>query len=504
MTLQKVGFKPGVVKDDAPLVAEGGWIDADKVRFRQGQAQTIGGWERASSSAFTGLCRGLHAWAGNDGAPRVGVGTHSALWVFYGGGLYDVTPVGLTAGLADGTGGAGYGTGSYGVGTFGSPSSGDYFPRTWALANWGEYLLGVPRNGTLYEWTGNTGTPAAAVSGAPAKSATMWVTAERIVVCGGASELSGGVFNPLLVRWSDQENNTQWTPSATNQAGDYILSQGGRIVKGIASRKTNLIWTDTSLYSMTYLGDPLLVYGFELLGQGCGLIGPNAAAEKDGVAFWLSSAGEFYMYSGGAPAPIPCPVKRYVMDNLSWVQSDKIYCGMNSANSEVWWFYPDQRDGNECSRYVAYNYAEQHWTVGTFNRTAWADAGVWQHPIATDTSGYLYFHERLFTADGGAITASLESAPSDIGDGDQLMAVMRAVPDFDDLQGGLTISLKGKLFPAGAETTYGPYTVQPSTEKIDFRATARQMALRIDSSSAPSFWRFGALRLDMTQTGSKR
>jgi hypothetical protein len=504
MALSKITFKPGIVKDDAPLAAEGGFVDADKVRFRQGQAQTVGGWERASSSAFTGLCRGLHTWANLDGAPVVGIGTHSALWVFYGGGLYDITPVGLAAGLADGTGGSGYGTGTYGSGTYGSPSVGAYYPRTWSLSNWGEYLLGVPRGGTLYEWTGATGTPAAEIVNAPDAITCMWVTAERIVMCGGATEFGGVTFNPMLLRWSDQEDNTNWTPAATNQAGDLVLSQGGRIVKGLASRKTNLVWTDTALYSLTYLGDPLLVYGAELLGQGCGLIGPNAAVELNGAAYWLGSSGEFFTFSGGQAQPIPCPVKRYVADNLSWVQADKIYAGSNSANNEVWWFYPDSRDGNECSRYVIYNYAENHWSIGTWDRTAWADAGVWQHPLATDASGYLYFHERLNSADGGAITAYLESAPSDIGDGDTLMAVTRIVPDFEDLSGGLTVTLKGRLWPAGDETEHGPYTVLTTTERVDLRTTARQMAIRIDSASAPSFWRLGALRLDMVQSGAKR
>lgn len=504
MPLQKIMFKAGVVKDDAPLAAEGGWIDADKVRFRQGQAQTIGGWERAGSTAFGGICRGLHAWANLDGAANVGIGTHTALWVSYGGGLYDITPVGLAAGLADGTGGSGYGTGTYGTGTYGSPSVGEYFPRTWSLANWGEYLLGVPRGGTLYEWAGVTATPAAAVTGAPAEIGSMFVSAERIVVACGSIPYAGGAFDPMLVRWSTQEDNTDWTPSALNQSGEFPLSLGGRIVRGLPSRDCNLIWTDAGLWKMEYLGDPLLVYSFKSLGSGCGLIGPNAVAEKDGGAFWLSSGGEFYAYAGGAATPIPCPVKRYVMDNLSWVQADKVYCGINSANNEVWWFYPDARDGNECSRYVIYNYVEQHWSIGTWDRTAWCDAGVLQHPVATDVNGYLYFHERLSSADGGAITAYLESAPSDIGDGDALMAVTRMVPDIEDFVGGLTLTLKGRLWPAGTETEHGPYTVLPTTERVDLRATARQMAIRIDSASAPSFWRLGALRLDLRETGSKR
>jgi hypothetical protein len=272
----------------------------------------------------------------------------------------------------------------------------------------------------------------------------------------------------------------------------------------LPSRKTNLIWTDAALFSMSYLADPLLVYGFELLGQGCGLIGANAAVEKDGSAFWLSNNGEFYSFTGGAPQPIPCPVRRYVLDNLDYTQAEKIYASINSANSEVWWFYPDSRDGTECSRYVIYNYAEQLWSVGTFDRTAWIDSGVLQYPLSASAAGYLYYQETGTTADGGAITAYAESAPLDLADGEQLLSVMRAVPDVEDMLGGLTISLLARMWPAGSETTHGPYTVLPTTTKVDTRMKARQVALRIDSASAPSFWRLGALRLDLRETGSKR
>lgn len=504
MPLAKMEFKPGVSKDDSGLANEGGFVDADKVRFRQGRAQTVGGWSKVNSSAATGVCRGLISWAGNDGVNRIGMGTHSKLYAYVAGGLYDITPVGLAAGLSSGIGGSGYGTGTYGTGTYGTSVLSETFPRTWSLATWGEKLLASPREGKLYEWSLGTGTPAAEIVAAPDNIGSMFVTSERIVVCCGCVEYGGASYDPLLVRWSAQEDNTVWTPSATNQAGEFPLSIGGRIVRGLPSRKTNLIWTDSALYAMTYLGDPLLVYGFELLGQGCGLIGPNAVAEKDGTAFWMSRSGEFYTYSGGTPQPLACSVQRYVADNLDWRQADKVYAGTNSAHSEIWWFYPDSRDGSECSRYVAYNYAEGTWTVGSWDRTAWADAGVLQYPIATDSSGYLYYHEIGHTADGGAITAYVESAPLDLADGEQLLSVMRAVPDVEDLQGGMTLTFKGKRWPAGSETEHGPYTVLATTEKIDFRMTARQMALRVDSASAPSFWRLGALRLDLRPTGSKR
>lgn len=502
--LQRIPFKPGVVRDDSPLAAEGTWIDADKCRFRAGQAETIGGWEKATQQTIAGKCRGIHAWAGLDGAPRVGLGTHSNLYVFFGGALYDVTPVGLAAGLESGTGGRGYGTGGFGVGTYGTPSATDYFPRTWSVGNWGEDMVASPRGGGLYRWSGNTAAKAVLVPGAPTQIGSVFVTAERITVACGSVPFGGGTYDPMTIRWSHQEDIEDWVPTATNQSGEYPLALGGRIVRGLPARGTNLIWTDLGCWTMSYTGDPLLVYSFANIGSGCGLIGPNAAVVHEGTAYWMSPSGEFYMYSGGVPQQINCPIQRYIKDNLSWVQSDKIYAASNSAHGEIWFFYPDRRDGNECSRYAAYNYLEDHWTIGTWDRTAWCDAGVWQFPLATDVNGGLYFHERLFSADGGPIVAYVESAPIDLADGDTLLAVTRIAPDFDDLKGGVAISLKGRLWPAGVETTYGPFMTTPSTLKHDLRMTARQVAVRLDSASAPSYWRFGALRLDLRPTGSKR
>jgi hypothetical protein len=504
MALTKLQFRAGISKDDSPLASEGGWIDADKVRFRLGQPQIVGGWERVLPDPIEGVCRGLHAWAGLDGVSRVGIGTHSHLYVYYGGGLYDVTPAGLAVGLVSSLGGTGYGTGAYGEGLFGAVTTSDFRPRTWAISNWGEYMLANPRRGPLYEWAGVLATPAAVVVNSPDEVGSHFVSAERIVVCCGATEYGGTEFDPMLLWWSDQEDNTVWTPTATNQAGFLPLSHGGRILRGVASRGRNLIWTDTSLIGLNYLGDPTLVFGQELLGQGCGLIGTNAVVEKDGSAFWMSAAGEFYAFTGGRAEPIPCPVRRYVFDNLDWAQAEKVYCGHNGRNAEIWWFYPDKRDGNECSRYVAYCYQDQTWTVGTWDRTAWIDAGVLENPLAVGADGSLYWHERGATADGGPISAYVESAPSDLEDGDQLLAVLRMVPDFEDLSGGLQLRLKTRPWPNGAEAEHGPYAVQASTEKIDMRLTARQISLRIESASAPSFWRLGALRADLRPTGSKR
>ncbi|PGH59464.1 hypothetical protein CRT60_00330 [Azospirillum palustre] len=500
--LSKIPFQPGIIKDDTPLSSEGAWIDADKVRFVRGKAQVIGGWETLTTTQVDGICRGLRTWASNDGALNVGLGTHTKLYAYRGGGLYDITPTGLAAGNADGTGGAGFGTGAYGVGTYSSPSSVTFYPRTWTMDNWGQNLVSCPHGGGLYEWALNTSSPAALITNAPASAQGLFVTPERILVAYGAHD--GTAVDPLLLKWSDQENNTVWTSSATTQAGDYRLSAGSRIVRGVATRGQNLIWTDSALYSMRYLGDAQLVFSFTLLGSGCGLIGPNAMAEKDGAAFWLSSSGQFYVYNGGAPTVIPCPVRNWVMENLSHVQADKIYASANAAFNEIWWFYPDARDGNEVSRYVAFNYAENHWTVGTWNRTAWHDAGIMPYPVSVDKNGVIYYQERLHSANGGAIVASLESAPVDVADGDNLMYVSQIVPDFEDLQGAVNITLKSRLYPSGAESVTAAQSVTPATTKLDTRVTARQVALQLDSASAPSFWRLGAMRLDIQPTGSRR
>lgn len=590
--LAKIPFAPGVIKDDTPLSSEGAYIDADKVRFvmvgGQPKPEVIGGWEALTTSTISGRCRGLHTWADNDGAPQIGLGTHTHLYAYSGGGLYDITPVSasgtlgsnpftttngsatvsvshtshgctagdrvrftgasavngvtvngeytvasvtsanaytithgsvasgsgsgggasvaytyyLPSGNADGTGGAGYGTGAYGVGTWGTASTVVAYPRTWTMDNWGQNLVACPRGGKLYEWALNTSSPAAVITNAPTTAEGLFVSAERILVAYGAHD--GTNDDPMNVRWSDQENNTVWAPSSSNLAGDFRLSMGSRIVRGLASRGQNLLWTDVGLYSMRFLGDPQLVYSFTLLGQGCGLIGPNAAVEFNGAAYWLSNNGQFYAFSGGLPERIPCTLRRDVMENLTTVQADKVYAFTNAAFNEVWWLYPDGRDGTECSRYVAVSLTDGSWTCGTFDRTAWKDAGVFPHPIAVSSSGAIYYHERLHTDNGGVLTAFLETAPVDIGDGDTLMHVAGIVPDFEDLQGAVTITLKSRLYPNGTETTHAAQTVTSSTTKLDTRVTSRQVSLRFDSSAAPSFWRLGALRLDMRQTGARR
>jgi hypothetical protein len=340
---------------------------------------------------------------------------------------------------------------------------------------------------------------------APAQVTSMFVTAERIVVACGCPDFNGN-FDPLRVAWSDQENNRLWLADPSNLAGSWTLSQGTRIVRGLAGRGENLIFTDTGVYSMRYVPDPNIVYRFDLIGTGCGLIGPNAVVQVSGVFFWMSPGGEFYMYDGGARRPLQSTVRRYVADHLSWVQQDKVHGFAIAAWGEVWWLYPDKRDGNECSRYASYSYLGNTWSIGTFDRTAFIDAGVFQFPLATDAAGNIWFHEKDFAADGGPRAWSLSTAYFDLGDGDSHMQISGAYPDAEDLQGGYRIVVKTKHKNQRGEFNrgFGPFNVTSATAKVSMRAVGQHAQVQWSGFDAPSFFRMGAFRLDMKPSGRRR
>lgn len=344
-----------------------------------------------------------------------------------------------------------------------------------------------------------------AITNAPTQVTCSFVTAERILVACGCPD-SNGNFDALRVRWTDTQNNQTWTQAATNLAGSYTLSNGARIVRGVPGNRENLILTDTAVYAMRYVPDPNVVYSFPELGTGCGLIGPNAVAQVAGRFFWMSPAGEFYAYDGSYPRPLQCTVKRDVKDNLAWVQQDKVYAFPVAARNEVWWLYPDSREGNECSRYVIYNFVEDHWSVGTFDRTAWADSGAYQYPLAVDDDGRIWFQEKGFTEDGAARTWSVTSAYVDIGDGDGHMRIVGIQPDADDLQGGYNITITTRIHNGDGITSrsFGPYGVTAATGKVSARGNGQEASLRFGGTAAPAFWRLGAVRLDLEATGRRR
>lgn len=347
-------------------------------------------------------------------------------------------------------------------------------------------------------------TTAQVITNAPTQVGSMFVTAERILVACG-SNLDGN-FDALQIDWSDAENNQQWTPTAANLAGGYTLPAGGRVVRGLPGVGENVIWTEESLWSMRYNADPNRVYDFAQKGSGCGLIGPNAAVEVNGVWYWMTPAGAFMAYGGAAPALLPCTCARDVKDNLAFVQQDKVYAskviGKNYA--EVWWFYPDLRDGNECSRYVIYDTIGGAWSCGTFNRTAYTDATVFQYPLAADTSGNIWFHEKGFTQDGGARSWSLMGAYRTVEGGQIIVNGVR--PDADDLQGGYSISFASKNRDVRGIFTrsYPTLSITAATGQRSIRAQGEQVSVAFSGNAAPTFWRMGGMQFDVIMSSRKR
>lgn len=359
-------------------------------------------------------------------------------------------------------------------------------------------------NGNIADVSVQVLTTANLVTGAPTEVGSMFVTAERIVVACGSN--LDGAFDPLQVDWSDAEDNQTWTPTSTNLAGGYKLPAGGRIVRGLRGARENVIWTADALWSMRYNANPGTVYDFIEMGSKCGLIGPSAAAEVGGVWYWMTPAGAFYAYGGAQPQQLPCTLARDVADHLAWVQGDKVYAtavvGKNYA--EVWWFYPDSRDGNECSRYVVYDTVQRTWSCGLFDRTAWAPASVFQYPLAVDDSGSVWYHEKDFTEDGGARSWSLTSAFSN--QPGRTIIVNGVRPDADDLQGGYSITFNSKFRDVqGIPTrTYPAITINSMTGQRSVRVKGEQVGYTISGNAAPTFWRQGKPQMDILITSGSR
>ncbi len=347
-------------------------------------------------------------------------------------------------------------------------------------------------------------TTAQQVAGAPTEVGSVFVTAERILVACGSN--LDGAFDALQIDWSDAEDNTDWTPTSTNLAGGYTLAAGGRVVRGLAGVGENVIWTEDALWSMRYNADPNRVYDFTQKGTGCGLIGPNAAVEVNGVWYWMTPAGAFMAYGGAAPALLPCTLARDVADNLAFVQQDKVYASrvIGKSYAEVWWFYPDLRDGNECSRYVVYDTIGGTWSCGRFDRTAFTDAGVFQYPLAADTAGTVWFHEKGFTADGGPRAWSLMGAYRTVEGGQIIVNGVR--PDHDGLQGGYAISFTARNRDIrGIFTRASPaLRITAATGQRSTRVQGEQVSVAFSGNAAPTFWRMGNMQFDTAVSGRKR
>jgi hypothetical protein len=346
------------------------------------------------------------------------------------------------------------------------------------------------------------------IDSAPAKSQGMLVASDRIVVMFGTVEADGD-YNPLLLRWSDRENNRVWIPASDNASGELGLSAGGRAVAGLSAREQNLFWTDSAVYSL--IPDETNVYRLALLGEGAGAIGPMAVTSYSGRVFWLTTQGIAYTLQSSVsdlaisqPVPVESGIQKVLFSSIAPGQADKICAWVNPQYTEVWFVYPDDRDGLEMSRAQVFNWVESHWTVCTINRTTMLSSGIEQYPIGFGDDGLIYYHEKGKSANGGTLTAYVETGDFDLEDGEFLAHVRRLVPDFEGQEGNILVTLYTRPWPQGSRSSHGPYTFATSTQKVDMRATGRQFAVRFDMSGTEIAGRCGALRFDIEKTGQRR
>ena len=626
MPLTKLQFRPGIVRDLTSYSNEGGWRDGDKVRFRLGYPEKIGGWAKYSSSTFLGSCRALHNWIALDGSDFLGLGTHLKYYIEEGGTYNDITPIRDTTAAGDVTfaatngssiitvsdtnhgavlgdfvtfsgavslggnvtaailnaehevtavtnnnvyeitvsvtanasdtgnggaavvgeyqiniglnsqvGGTGWGAGSWSRGTWGSAAPGGLTTTTqirlWSHDNFGEDLLINPRDAGVYYWdkSSGTGTRAVELSTLSGVKTSVPTICKQIMVsdrdrhvlafgCDGVGASSSatqgdGVQDPLLIRFSDQENAIDWWPTATNSAGDLRLGSGSTFVRAIETKREILIWTDTALTSMRFIGAPY-VFGLQQLASNITIAGPNAAVATEDYVFWMG-LDNFYVYAGQT-AQLPCTVKEKVFNDINLEQSDKICGGVNSEFSEVFWFYPSAAS-QQNDRYVVYNYLEKVWYFGTLERTAWLDRGTRPFPIATSNNGYTYNQEFGYDDDGSPMDSYIESAVIDLGDGEKFAYIRRLIPDLS-FSGSTAIStpqatftVKARDFPgedfgntgAGTTTRTQASPVEEYTKQLYIRTRGRSFAIRVESNALGAKWRLGSPRVDIREDGRR-
>jgi hypothetical protein len=611
MPLQKILFKPGVNRENTRYTTEGGWYECDKVRFRQGNPEVIGGWTRISTSTFLGVCRSLWNWVTLTSQNLIGVGTNLKFYIENGGVYNDITPIRVTTTLgtdpftgngtttvtvtanshggitgdfvtfsgvtgtyaallngefqitvltvntytitvasaipAGATGGSavsaayqintgpatvvpltGWGAGTWGTGpwSIGTPSTTQSDLRLWSQANFGEDLIFGPRKGGIYYWDATTGLSVRGVllsslSGAsdvPTIQNDIFVSdINRFVFAMGCNDYGSSVIDPMLIRWSDQEDAVNWTPSATNQAGSLRLSHGSEIVAAVQARQEVVVFTDSSIYSLQYLDAPIF-WGAQLLGDNISIVGPNAAVIASGVVYWMG-VDKFYAYDGRVQT-LNCDLRRYVFSDFNQAQAQQVFAGTNEGFNEVWWFYPSA-NSLTIDKYVVYNYVEKIWYYGTLGRTAWLDSGLRDYPMGATYNQNLVNHEQGLddneTATTTAINAYISSSEFDIGDGHNFGFVWRILPDltFENSTAntptvnmtlyGLYNSGSGSVDNAGQPVVRGSTYVitEEFTGQIYTRVRGRQMIFKIDSNTLGTTWQLGAPRIDIRPDGRR-
>jgi len=711
MPLQKILFKPGVNKENTRYTTEGGWYEADKIRFRQGNPEVIGGWEPLSASTFQGVCRSLWNWVTLGGDNLIGVGTNLKFYINQGGLYYDVTPIRATStinnnpfvltasttvtvtdtnhgcvtgdfvtfsgaatiggggtnvtaavlnqqfqvtvldantytivisvtpnatAIAGSPGGGasvvatyqinvgpaipvplvGWGAGPWGspppaggtIGTWGYGLTSTSALRLWNQINYGQDLVYGPRTGAIYYWTANNGVntrgvllsslggtvsftnasptvvtstilytegaalqfsggslPTGVTAGTtyyvfevngltfklltaggaavnttssgtgtvsnivdvPTVQNNMTVSdASRFLIAFGCNDYGSNILDPMLIRWSAQDDIYNWTPDPTNQAGFTRLSHGSEIVATVQTRQEIVVFTDVSIYSLQYLGPPY-VWASQLLGDNISIMSPNSAVIASGIVYWMG-VDKFYSYDGRVQT-LNCDLRRFIFGDINQEQSLQVFSGTNEGFNEVWWFYCSA-NATAIDKYVIYNYVEKIWYYGTMSRTAWLDSGLQSYPIAANyfpntLTGNLINHETGLndntTGTAVAIDAYISSSEFDIGDGHNFGFVWRVIPDltFENAEntpaGALptvSMTLYGLVNSGSGVTSTASQPVAKSstyviteqfTGQIYTRMRGRQMIFKISSNQVNTCWQLGAPRIDIRPDGRR-
>ena len=614
MPLQKLQLKPGVDRENTRYAAEGSWYETDKVRFRRGMPQKIGGWVRLSAATFLGVCRSMLNWSTLQRQNLVSVGTNLKYYIERGGAYFDVTPIRATATLTNpftttsgsatvlvtdtahgalegdfvtfsgasavggltlngefqisfisedtynitsatnasssATGGGtvtatyqintgneiavpftGWSAGTWGSNTWGNSGTTLAPIRLWSQANFGEDLFFTYRGGSPFYWDASNEltTRAVYVSSLGGASDVPTIVNKafvsdifRFAFCFGANDLGAAALDPMLIRWSDQEDVANWTPLPTNQAGDLRLSRGSEIVTAIQARQEILVWTDTAVYGLQYLGAPE-VWGAQLLGDNITIASTNAAVYSGNIAYWMGT-DKFYSYDGTVKT-LPCSVRSYVFNDFNFSQYGQVVAGTNERFDEIWWFYCSA-GVTQNDRYVVYNYLQDIWYYGTLSRSAWIDSDLRENPMAATYSNNLVNHEVGYDnqegATASAITATITSSEFDLDDGDKFMFINRMLPDvtFD----GSTVSApaatmtllpmqnsgsgyNSPLSEGGTNTSTvtrsATVPIEKFTGQVFVRVRGRQMAFTMESTEIGVAWKLGIPRLDMRPDGRR-
>lgn len=500
---------PGVVSDETLYSTPGRYSDASNVRWVEGRVQPIGGWVAYNATSLADVCRNMLVWTDNYNGTNVAFGTVSYLKVEVGGTIYDITPSGLTAGYEDtgssspgGFGMGGFGLGGFGIGEF------DTQARVWSLETYGQSLMASPRLGTLYVWANDTAAVATEVTAAPDCILCMRTASERRQVMAFGCSDTTGTFDPTCIRGSVLSDYTNWTPASTNTAFQIRLGRGSPIVGALAFGDRDAIWTEDAVWLGTYLGSGVTSYRADLQATNCGLAGMNAACVYNRTAYWLTPDLRFFVWPfGGIPQEIPCPISKDFA-NIDETQIIKVVACPISKFGEIWWMYPDSRDGDENSRYVSYHAVESAragfpvWSRGNVARTAAVDSGTLLYPLMVTSAGVTYLHENGDDANGGTLTWYATSSAQYLDQGERRCLIRSCWPDIQGQVGNVSLTVTTYDYPQDSSaTTYGPYTLAVNDNKSDFMAEGRLATVKFGGSAASTFARIGKPAFDVKPTG---